>query len=83
MIRMIDPGTDPVPREEAPQVRSQIGFFGRLFGIDAIERLINERFDNLKLFLSNPADTAALEAARDMLTAADQTIDNIEKGTNP
>lgn len=73
-VHMVDQGT----------IERQIGFIGRLVGLDIIEQLINRRFDRIEQILAtNATDQAALEATRDILRVADATVDSIESTPRP
>lgn len=75
MTDLPDPGTDPIPEGNT----ATYGFIARLIGLPVLEERLLAAIS--QMFDADAADTAALEAARDRLTAADTTIDEIEKGT--
>ena len=59
--------------------RPRIGALGRLIGLDVIEALIEDRFDELeRLLAANATDQAALEKAGKSLRDADATVAHIE-----
>lgn len=62
-----------------PEKPRQIGWLGRLIGLDVAVEQIAAKIDELERLLPpTAADTAALEEAREILRVADETIDKIE-----